>query len=150
LPRFWCDPILEKVRQYPAAACFVVFPRYRPDLTQLLSTVLGFAYNDFRHDVLRPLGWSAGEAPLTLLDEAIMSVDDGLPGLVLANAEALLSAKTEEERRRWLASASLLSPPRSVVLPLTLYGSLLANNAKERVLILSDDDLPASEMAMMR
>ena len=143
---FWWDPIIEKVRQCAPAPCFVVFPQYRPDLTELLSTKLGFSYKDFRHDVLKPLGWSAGEAPLTLLDKAIMCAGDGSPGLVLANIEALLSAKPEEERRRWLASMSFLSPPRSVVLPLTLYGSSLANDVKEQVLILSDDDLPALEM----
>jgi hypothetical protein len=145
LPQFWYDPVIRKIWQHPAAVCSIVFPQYRPDLIQLLAAELGFNHKDFRYDVLRPLGWSAGQAPLTLLDQEIMRADDGLPGLVLANAEALLSAKTEEERRNWLASVLLLSPPRSVVLPLTLFGSLLPESAGEHVLFFSEEDLPAPE-----
>gem|GEM_PF-3409956 len=150
MPHLWCDPIIEKIRRCPASVCSVVFPHYRPDLIQILTAKLGFTYKDFRDDVLRPLGWSAGQAPLTLLDKAIMCADDGLPGLVLANAEALLAAKTEEERRTWLASVFLLSPLRTVVLPLTLFGSLLPESVNERVLFPSETDLPTPEWAMMQ
>ena len=144
MPHFWCEPIVEAVRRCPQAVCFVVFPQYRPDLIQSLAAELGFVHWDFRHRVLGPLGWSAGQASLSLLDETIMHADDGMPGAVLANVEALLSAKTVGERRDWLAWALRLRAPRCVVVPLVLYGPLLPEGANQQVLLLSEEDLPSA------
>lgn len=147
----WCDKVIRAVEADGPGGYAVAFPAYRPDLVSALAVALGCAHVDFRKEVLGPHGFAAHTLPLTEIEHCAQSRAAGR-GIVLANAEALLAAKPEDERCAFLA-AFLTRPRRHVaLLPLALYGALAAGHP--RLVTLDEADLPAetllSQLASMR
>ncbi|MDJ0944417.1 MAG: hypothetical protein QNJ30_13170 [Kiloniellales bacterium] len=118
----------------------VCFPEYRPDLVLGMAQALGLVHFDFRHEVMRYLGWEASTLQLEDLDRAIAERALG-DGLVVQNAEALLSAKGEDLRRRWLKDFVAAPWPNVVILSLALYATA-APRKQPRVVTLGAQDLP--------
>lgn len=102
--------------------CILCFPEYRPDLVLQTAHALGLAHFDFRDQLMRPLGWRAGNLQLEDLNRAIAE-RAGESGVVIQNAEALLSTKAASLRRRWLRDFLLAAWPNAAILALTLYAS---------------------------
>ncbi len=118
----------------------VCFPEYRPDLVLGMAEALGLAHFDFRREVMSHLGWHAGTLQLADLDRAIAERARG-SGVVVQNAEALLSTKAEGLRRGWLEDFVAAPWPNVVVLPLALYATA-APERHPRVVAFDARDLP--------
>lgn len=99
---------------------FVALHEYRPELIGEMATGLGLDFFDFRAECMRPLGWKAGRMPLDDLDAAI-AARLGPLGVVVHNAEALLAAKGEGERRGWLKSFLATNWARPVLIPIAIF-----------------------------
>lgn len=147
----WCDKVIHAVEAGGPGGYAVAFPAYRPDLVSALAAALDCAHVDFRKEVLSPHGFAAHTLPLSEIERCAQERAAGR-GIVLANAEALLAAKPEDDRRAFLA-AFLASPRKDIVLlPLALYGALAAGNP--RLVTLDEAALPPetllSQLASMR
>ncbi len=118
----------------------VCFPEYRPDLVVQMAHSLGLVHFDFRYELMRPLGWGAGSLQLEDLDRAIAERAEE-SGVVVQNAEALLSTKAAGLRRRWLRDFLLAAWPNAAILPLTLYASEIPRQ-QPRVVALDARALP--------
>lgn len=139
----WCQDVLETISVQGAGSYIVVFPAYRPDLVEDLALTLGCAFVDFRRERLAPLGPEAHRLSLEAINAcAAERANDR--GVVLQNAEALLAAKSSEDRRAWLADFT--HTPRSgiVILPLAIFGEDAPQDG--RVIRLAQDGLPQESL----
>lgn len=130
----------------PQEAVAVCLPAYRPDLVERLALLLGLSFFDFRRERMAPLGWEAARLPLSCIDDCALDVmKSGQKGVMMQNAEALLAAYGEAERRAWLASVFSRSWPERFVLPLVLFQNELPGYAGRRF-VLSPKLLPAESL----
>lgn len=136
--RTWARPVAAAVQAEGPGPRFVILPGYRPDVVEELATVLGLEFVDFRALEMAPLGWQASKLPLFALYEVIANIGRGL---VLHNAEALLSTKDRDERMRWFENFAATQWSHVVVLPLALYGEELPPGCPH-VVRLKAEDLP--------
>ncbi|HMT13294.1 MAG TPA: hypothetical protein PKE19_00955 [Aestuariivirga sp.] len=129
----------------PGRAVAVCFPSYRPDLVTDLAMAAGLNLVDFRKTVMQPMGWQAGQLPLSSLNEAANAVHATGTGVVLMNAEALLAVSPAAERRRWLADTLAHEWPHRLVLPIALFAHELPD-LPEQVTHLAPAELPAESL----
>jgi hypothetical protein len=140
---YWCQDVLDTIAARGAGSYVVVFPAYRPDLVEDLALALGCRFVDFRKERMMPLGTGAHRLAL----EAIGACADeraNATGIVMQNAEALLAARSGEERQRWLSSFVETARGGIVILPLAVFGGDAP--VHERVLRLSQDVLPPESL----
>jgi len=140
---YWCRTVLETVASAGESGFVVVFPSYRPDLVEDLARALGTAFVDFRRSRLAAHGMAAHRLSLEEIERCASDCANER-GIVLHNAEALLAARSQDERRAWLAM--FLARPRQgiVVLPLALFGDEVPDHA--RVVRLSSEEVPAESL----
>ena len=116
----WSHRLEAALALHGAAGYIADFPSYRPDLVEELAPALGFTYVDFRATRLAPLRLEAHRLGLDAIEAAIDGVEGA--GVVVHNAEALLAAKGETERRAFLAAFLTRARERPAILPMTLFG----------------------------
>jgi hypothetical protein len=123
---------------------FVALHEYRPELAEEMARGLGLDFFDFRAECMRPLGWEAGRMPAAELTAAIESRLEPR-GLVVHNAEALLAAKSEDERRAWLKTFAATPWPRPVVVPIAIFQADLPSHGA-RFHRVDPEDVPAETL----
>lgn len=101
-------------------ASIVLFPRYSPEHVEEMASGLGLQLFDFQKEVMEGFGQEADSLELPQLDESLRGQARD-HGIVSHNVEALLSVKSEQERRAWFRAFLDADWPNPVVLPITLY-----------------------------
>lgn len=118
----WLEDIRSWFAQWPQhSAGVIVLPSYRPDAVTALAAALGLARFDFRQEKLAPLGWKAAQVPLHALNEAALEIMEKGTGVVLHNAEALLSLHDAATRRAWFDEVLGATWPQPLLLPVCLF-----------------------------
>lgn len=135
---------LKKVEDFinnaaPDKGLFLSIPDYRPDLVGRISTRIGFEYIDFRERKLIPLRWSAGKMSLDEMSCYLQEICKDCNCIVM-NAEALLAARTENERREWFEALLKLDFSNKLVVVLTLFSKEVPLN--DRHLTFERDEIP--------
>ncbi len=139
--------IITMIRHYGhgSAHChLVLYAEYRLDLARQLADETGLVFRDFRREVLSEYGKQAHEQPLSLLDQAVIEQGDRA-GAVIANAEALLATRPEQERRAWLAAIVDQPFAYPLLMPLALFGKETPP-AHPRVIDLRERPLPEQSL----
>lgn len=122
LEAHWADPVASAVARERLVA--VLFPEYRPDLARNLAHRLGFNFHDFRREVMQGYGWQAGAIPLEQLTLELKERNRN-HGVVVFNTEALLAAKPESDRQRWLETLARQDWPHPLVLCVLLFPGIV-------------------------
>ena len=122
-------------------------PAYRPDMVAAAAAGLDLALLDFRKTHLAALGWGASSVPLEAMTAAVEAEMAGTKGLVLQNAEALLSLHTQPRRCAWLAATLSHAWPHTLLLPLVLYAADLPP-LPDRIYRLAPEAAPAETLLM--
>ncbi len=144
----WIRPVAEMIAQAAGrGGFFVVFPEYRPELIRAMTNALDFTFIDFRAEKLLPLGWEAGQVPLSALT-AYIEKKSNRGGLVVHNAESILATKASEERRDWLKAFAAREWLVPVVVPITVFQDDLADQTERLCRI--DTDLVPTESFIIR
>ncbi|MFO1034913.1 MAG: hypothetical protein U1E15_12875 [Hyphomicrobiales bacterium] len=128
-----------------AALCL---PVYRPDLMERAAAALGLAHFDYRARHMLPLGWQASRLTLADMETAVheaLAASSG-KGLLVQNAEALLSLRPAGERRAWLERLFELSFDGRVVVSFCLYAHELPHDDAGRCLSFSALELPEERL----
>lgn len=141
----WCQTLLDSIAAGGPGGYVVTFPSYRPDLVEDLARALGCAHVDFRRERMAPLGMAAHRLALDAIEACADERSNGR-GVVLQNAEALLAARSEDERKDWLAAFVSAPGARIVVVPLAVFGAHAPEHP--HVLRLRPDDIPAESLLM--
>jgi len=119
----WTAPVATLIANAGRRGGFLVaFPEYRPQLVEALADELGLEFWDYRIERMAPLGWQAGQLPMTDVDQFIWeTLTQSAGGVVVHNVEALLAAKSLQDRRDWFAA--LLAAPwqRPVIVPVAVF-----------------------------
>lgn len=122
-------------------------PMYRPDLVAAAAADLDLVLVDFRRTHLARLGWRASGVPLDALTAAVEAEMAEGNGVVLQNAEALLSLHAEQQRRAWFAAALSRPWPRTLLLPVALFAADLPP-LEDRIHRLAPDAVPEESLLM--
>lgn len=121
---FWLDGLERWLLAQPETGAFaVVFPGYRPHLSEAIASRFGGGFVDFRQRYMQPLGWDATKLPLSAIADA---AHEGLGAggtLVMQNCEALLSVATAERRRLWFGELLGAAWRGRLIVPLMLYAA---------------------------
>ncbi len=145
-PPSWLARFMDWLAARPTGqAVAVCFPSYRPDLVTDLAMATGLKLLDFRQSVMRPMGWNAGQLPLSSLNETVNAIHAAGQGVVLHNAEALLAVNDAGSRRRWLAEAMDHAWPQRLILPMALFGHELPDKPAA-IHTLAAAELPAESL----
>ncbi|MGI9452018.1 MAG: hypothetical protein ACR2QH_15465 [Geminicoccaceae bacterium] len=137
----WLQPLADLVeKQQGQGGILLTMPDFRPDLTRVIADRLGFAFFDFRADILMPLGWEAAKVTLDQLTDALAErALDG--GVVAHNVEALLATKEPVARQGWLERFSIDPWPHPVIVPMFLFSEEV-QFLSPNVLHFTERDLP--------
>lgn len=117
----WVDPFKKMINTSGNGAYVVNFPEYRPDLFRFMARSLGLMFFDFRTEVMSPFGWDAHRLTINELDERLLQ-EVNKRELMICNVESLLATKETDIRVNWLTSYLSRQWPKTIVLPLCLYG----------------------------
>lgn len=98
----------------------ILFPEYRPDLSHALAHHLDMEFYDYRESTMISEGWNAGNISLDSMTENLLKQSEKSPVLV-HNVEALLAAKSTEERQKWLVEFLSIDWPNPIIIPLAIY-----------------------------
>lgn len=136
----WLEPFKTMINTCSSAAYIVNFPEYRPDLFLFMARSLELIHFDFRTEVMSPYGWDAHQLSIQELDLRLLrEADKG--NLMICNVEALLATKEIDERKNWLQDYLSRQWPKTIVLPLCLYGHE-APESSPNVYSFENQDLP--------
>ncbi len=135
----WTEPVAAAAAERKIVAA--VFPEYRPDLARNLAHRLGYAFHDFRREVMQGYGWEAGALPLEQLTLEIQE-HSRQGGVVVFNVEALLAAKPDAERRAWLRTLAREPWPHPVVLCIVLFPQVVLETPGIATVELDRETLP--------
>ncbi|WP_020393898.1 hemerythrin domain-containing protein [Thiolinea disciformis] len=124
----WLNAVTQHFAQHGLTGGHVVlFPRYQPELMQVLAKHLGLSFVDYQKLVMEPLREQAEFIELSALSETLQHLSSQ-QGFVCHNVEALLCVKPETERRAWLESFLNTAWPQPIVVPLTIYQAEIPEN----------------------
>lgn len=117
----WLKTVKNVIDQHQGEGCFqILFSEYRPDLTHAMAHSFDLQFYDYRAEKMNAAGWDAGKISLDELTSALHNISIK-SGLVAHNVEALLSTKSEFERKNWLAEFFSMDWPNMIILPISLY-----------------------------
>ena len=140
-PTSWMTPLLDLTTSLGnAGGLIVALPTYRPDLAKAIAYRLEMRFFDFREEVMSRHGAAAGAIPLVALDHCLHGLASA-GGAAVFNVDALLSTKTEDERKAWLERFVRTQWPTLILLPLTLFADD-ARTLTDRVFVPDGDELP--------
>ncbi|MCP4385811.1 MAG: hypothetical protein GY798_31115 [Hyphomicrobiales bacterium] len=143
----WYSPLARTIAESAGRGAFIAgFPEYRPDLVSQLAHALSFQMCDFREQVMLRAGPEAARLPLQRLDDFADEHALG-GGLILQNAEALLSTKPKAERAAWLLRFLDRPWPTAIVLPMVLF-STDVNPDHSNFVRFESRDLPEQSLLM--
>ncbi len=117
----WMAPITRMLDAHAWRGQYLMaIQTYRPDVVRMIAHRLHLALRDFRAEYMAPRCWQATDWTLDELDQvvAVASTDQGL---VLQNVEALLAAKSTNERVSWLSQFVEIESGHPVLVPLSLF-----------------------------
>lgn len=106
--------------QGPNTGSIVLFPGYRPELCVEMAKRLVLDFYDYQKEAMAPLGAKADSINFFELNDTLRG-EAAKIGIVSHNVEALLSVKSELERRAWLRAFLDTDWPNPIVLPLTVF-----------------------------
>lgn len=117
----WQVPIAANLERHQSGQCFLILlPEYRPDLARSVASNFNLDFYDYRVDKMAPLGDQATTLTLENLTETLHE-KTRQKGIVSFNIEALMAAKSEDQRIRWFNNALQASWPHNLLIPLVIF-----------------------------
>ena len=143
----WMAPIFDMLDAHAWRGQYLMaIQAYRPDVVRMIANQLGLVFCDFRAEHMAPLGCRAASLTLEALNEVVVAAR-AEQGLVFHNVEALLAAKTPNERCGWFSQFVEEAGGYPILVPVSVFCNEPPKDCG-RVAWIDPTDLPEEKLLM--